>query len=64
MPVEMTRVTVEVPAGTVNVIERCAELLREGGSDAQALEDIANGEVVAIVELTEERAREIVDKGK
>ena len=47
MPEEPIKLVLTVPADKADVLRKCAELLSEGGRQAQTLEEVVSGKLVA-----------------
>jgi hypothetical protein len=48
MPEEPIKLELTVPAAKADVLRKCAELLSKGSPQAQTLEEVVSGELVAI----------------
>ncbi|MHC4109068.1 MAG: hypothetical protein ACYSTY_13395 [Planctomycetota bacterium] len=46
MPHETVKLELTVPADKADVLRECAELLSEGGPQAEAIEELVSGELV------------------
>ena len=47
MPEESIKLVLTVPTEKADVLRKCAELLSEGGPQAQTLEEVVSGKLVA-----------------